>query len=258
MKRSDFRKLLNEVARKFDRHSKTFADTAWELQDRLKDIRIQPQAILEVGCRTGLLCSQLESQMPDALLIAVDESKNMISIAHQKTQGVNTHFAIADCDALPFSSKSVDLILSNLAPTFYAPEDFFTECYRLLNYDGVLMFSMLGLGTFKELNIRYNFYDMHTIGDLLISTGFTESVVDAEKYSCEFRDQRSLRSELKHSGMLFDLKNDVLAEVTNDKKTKSDAEQEKLKLSIEMIYGLAWRKDHNIGSSMNIPFSPIP
>lgn len=255
MRRSDFRNQLNEVAENFDQHSKSFSDTAWELQDRLKDIRIQPQSILEMGCRTGSLCLQLESQMPEALLIAVDESKNMVSLASQKSQGINTHFSVADCDAMPFGSESVDLVLSNLAASFYAPEDFLNECHRLLMHDGVLMFSMLGLGSFRELKVRYSFYDMHTIGDLLISTGFTDSVVDSEKYIFEFGDRQSLISELKYSGMLFDLENDDIIEVTEDQKTKSEAAQEILKLSIEIIYGLAWRRD-DVASSMNIPFYP--
>ena len=255
MKRSDFRNQLNEVAEKFDQHSKSFADTAWELQDRLKDIRIQPQSILEMGCRTGSLCLQLETQMPDALLIAVDESKNMVSLASQKSQGANTHFTVADCDALPLKSESADLVLSNLASSFYAPEDFLNECHRLLMHDGVLMFSMLGLGSFKELSTRYSYYDMHTIGDLLISTGFTDSVVDSEKYIFEFGDSQSLLSELKYSGMLLDLKTEDRIEVTEDRKTNSEAGRENLKLTIEIIYGLAWRRDY-IASSMNIPFYP--
>ena len=117
------------------------------------------------------------------------------------------------------------------------------------------MFSMPGLGSFKELSTRYSFYDMHTIGDLLISTGFTDSVVDSEKYIFEFGDSQSLLSELKYSGMLLELKTEDRIEVTEDRKTNSEAGQENLKLTIEIIYGLAWRRDY-IASSMNIPFYP--
>ncbi len=253
MKRSDLRFKLDEIANKFEQNSKIFSDSAWELQDRLKDIRILPESILEIGCRTGALSAYLCEQIPTALFVAIDESKNMVSVANRKLSQKCICFAVADCDTLPIASESFDLIVSNLSSSYYAPEDFLNECRRLLKHDGVLMFTMLGLGSFKELNVQYDFYDMHTIGDLLMSTGFSDSVVDVEKFTNEFTDWQSLMYDLEASGLLFENINDTLAKGLEKSQSESTNEQNNYQMSYEIVYGLAWRKD-TFGGSTSVPF----
>ena len=252
MDRIQFRNNLDQIASKFDQHSKLVSEAMQELQDRIEDFQIEPTCILDIGCRTGSFISKLSSKQTDATLIGTDESKNMITAANQKCTHSESVFIVADLDALPFGTNSVDLIVSNLSASFYEPRDFLNECHRVLDFGGVLMFSMVGLGSFEELKMKHRFFDMHSIGDLMNASGFANSVVDIEKYHMEFDDCEGLYLELKNSGMLLALtgQNEVLPDQIFPQKLQ---QQTKPQISAELIFGLTWKKDL-MSSSTNVPF----
>ena len=94
--------------------------------------------------------------------------------------------ACADLAALPFASGVFGCLWSNLAlPYGGDPEAAFREWHRVLEPEGLLMFSTYGPDTLKELRAAcaavdahprvHAFVDMHDLGDMLIAAGFDVS-----------------------------------------------------------------------------------
>ncbi len=171
---------------------------------------------------------------------------------------------------LPFESDSMDLVISNLIVSFLPLPTFARECFRVLRDGGVLLTSAFGPDSFKELEsasrkhpsiaFKASFGDMHNFGDLLLATGFTNPVVDTDRGMYSYSDIEALNSQITDAGLA-----DLL--FTNPKKlNKSEtlAEllglcsnvQEKphtLDLTIEVFYGIAWKKSASRGSA-TVPF----
>lgn len=82
--------------------------------------------------------------------------------------------------------------------------------HRALVTDGFVMFSCLGPDTLKELRSMYarlgwappshEFTDMHDWGDLLVSAGFAEPVMDMERVTLTFESPARLLEELRGLG----------------------------------------------------------
>lgn len=253
--RANYRAALDEAATQFDQHSEYFKNSGSELCDRLTDIPFSPRNVVDVGCRTGWVCQQLSTQMPEIKLIGLDESKNMVALAKNRLTHLKISFAVSDSDCLPIQSNSIDLIVSNLASSFYHPEYFLRECYRVLRHNGVLMFSMFGLGAFQELkNVHYiesemdvksKFHDLHTIGDLLPATGFSDSVVDVEYFKSKSVNYQSFIHQMTYAGVL----------PANSSKSQLKPSKKVFNLNLEIVFGIAWKKEIT-ASSTSVPFYP--
>jgi malonyl-CoA O-methyltransferase len=87
------------------------ARTAGEaLLSRLKWMTIQPKLILDVGCGTGEMLSHLHTIYPDATVIAIDHSLDMIAYANAQA---TASCLCAEAENLPLPAQSADLILAN-------------------------------------------------------------------------------------------------------------------------------------------------
>ena len=77
--------------------------------------------VLEVAVGTG---KNLSYYPPDCRIIALDLSKGMLSVARRRAAKLSMHvfFSLADAEALPFSDKSFDAVVSSLSTcTFSDP-----------------------------------------------------------------------------------------------------------------------------------------
>ena len=129
--------------------------------------------------------------------------------------------------------------------------------HALLGVDGFVMFSCLGPGTLRELRALYarlgwpaptpGFVDMHDLGDMLVSAGFADPVMDQETLTLRWTSARALLTELaslggntapdRHAGLR-----------TPRWRTRLEAELESLAgadgtigLSFEVAYGHAFK-----------------
>ena len=78
---------------------------------RLDDI--SPSTILDLGCGTGQLSRRLAERFPDAVVVAVDLSANMLSKAVVRvgaSSSGRSALVQADAEQLPFASSSIDLV----------------------------------------------------------------------------------------------------------------------------------------------------
>jgi len=206
------------VRRSFDRASRTYDASAVLqrevrslLMERLELTALEPKVVLDVGAGTGAACPALKRRYPRALVLAVDFAFGMLKAAAARRSWFRPFFALgADAAQLPLADGSVDLVLSSFMLPWCAPAAVFAEFRRVLAPRGFLTFTSLGPDTLKELRAAWTavdsharvleFLDMHELGDALVRAGFTEPVLDVERYCLEYRDVRSLARDLKALG----------------------------------------------------------
>jgi len=132
--------------------------------DRLSLIKINPKKILLID--QGFSEEKLNNIFPDAKIERLFELPENFS----------------------HTNNSVDMIFSNLYLHYSPnPEKFFKELSRILKPNGLLMFTMLGPDTLKELRFAWgavdkfphihDFYDLHDVGDSLMRSQFSEPVM---------------------------------------------------------------------------------
>ena len=229
-----------------------------ELGERLQFLQHVPNRIVNASFHTSSLSRCLQSRFPDSSVVVIDDSRNMSAQVKDKLIEHNILTVTSDMGCRPLETGSADLIVSNLAASFYDPKTFLSECYRVLNTDGVLLFAMFGTQSFNELRQAcidsgitkgyQAFPEMHDIGDLLLATGFTNPVVDMESKQPRYANIQSLIEYLEFSGILSLLMRDF--QLSPSKSVQSipmeqyyaPDENGEITATLEIIYGIAWKK----------------
>lgn len=197
--------------------------------ERLEYIRLTPGVVIDAGSGPGSSPQGLAARFPEARMIALDSSPAMAALtrATMPTMDGKVSAAIpawlrrwlrpdsglavaADLARLPLVDASVGLVWSNLA-LHWSPDPVatFAEWRRALVSDGLVMFSMLGPDTLKELRAAWSgggtahvhpFIDMHDVGDMLVHAGFADPVMDMETLTLTYRDLDGLFADLRATG----------------------------------------------------------
>ena len=242
-----------------------------EMLNRLDLIKLTPQTILDAGCGTGAASHALQKRFVKSQVISLDFALPMLQktrvgsdtagLMHQiknMLSGVKHNLVCADIESLPLASKSVDLVWSNLAIQWCNDLDAtLLEFYRVLQPEGLLMFSTFGPDTLKELRVATGrqdgmtsvsrFIDMHDIGDALVRAGFSAPVLDVERFTLTYDDVKSVMRDLKSIGAhnATDGRARGLLGRGFLQKLESNYEQYradgKLPATFEVVYGHAWR-----------------
>ena len=211
-----------KIASRFNRAALTYDNAAVlqrtvanDLLERLQGIRLQPQMILDLGCGTGYATACLKKTYPLAEIIGFDQSFGMLKQAQaQKTKDEFSKFHClgGQAESLPFSAHTFDLVYSNLM--LHWSTDFsatLNELRRVLKPGGLLLFSIVGADTLKELRYSWAqvddkphvhvFPDMHDLGDSLLQAAFSDPVMDVDYFTLLYSDIFSLMKELKELGV---------------------------------------------------------
>jgi len=190
----------------FDAHSAVFQSVSEQLLERLGLLAIEPEIVLDLGCRNGYQLAALQACYPRAKVFGSE----IVSTPSQKPSGLinrllrkksfpGSNIIESDPHDLQFDDGSVDLVVSNLMlPWCHSPEIVFSEVARVLKADGVFMFTTAGPDTLKEYRDiwsgidpymhAFGLADMHDIGDALLSAGFAAPVLDrARRLSADAR-----------------------------------------------------------------------
>ena len=232
-----------------------------EMLDRLSLINIVPQAILDAGCGTGAGSVALQKKFKRAQISSLDIAFNML----QKTAELQPflqkmlhkqQLICGDIESLPIASNSINLLWSNLALQWCNDLDAaFNEAARVLQPDGLYIFSTFGPDTLKELRAATHnghthvsrFIDMHDIGDALTRAGFSAPVLDVEHYTLTYDNVKGVMQDLKSIGASNATfgRNRGLAGKDFLQNLTQNYEQfrvnNKLPATFEVIYGHAWR-----------------
>lgn len=258
---SQVRSQFNRAAATYDQAALLPRTVAETLLQRLAIIRMQPQSILDLGCRTGYSTQGLQQRYPAAKRVAVEQGENFLKQLQKKEQRLDkkTGCICNGTSPLPFKSNCFDLVYSNL--TLHWSADYaqtLAEIDRVLRPGGLFLFSTVGVDTLIELRTCWQkvddqchvhlFPDMHDLGDSLLHAGFTEPVLDVEYLTVNYQYFQSLLRDLKDLGVQ-NLATDRRGGLT-PRKTFQLLEHHyeqlrvdtgKLPVTWEIIYGQAWK-----------------
>jgi malonyl-CoA O-methyltransferase len=232
--------------------------------ERLDYVRLSPARILDAGSGPSPQSRPLAKRFPGAQLIALDVSLEMLRAVDppgflERLSGRKGAYRVcADMDRLPISSRSVSLAWSNMALHWSAdPGTAIGELHRVLEVEGLLMFSTLGPDTLKELRSAFSgfsgpphvhsFIDMHDIGDMLVAAGFAAPVMDTETITLTYASFAALASDLRSTGQacalagrsrgLFGPRRWKAVRESLDKFMREG----RLPATVEVVYGHAWK-----------------
>ena len=282
------------VRRIFDRRAAKFGEVAFlpreiaqRMRERLDYIKASPSSMLDAGCGLGDDLPLLRERFPETPLVGVDLSHAMLSRAQpqgtsdalwrrllpatlQRSLGVRgPRLVQADFAALPFADGAFDFIWSNLALHWHPRPDFvLPEWQRVLEPNGLLMFSTLGPDTLRELRGAYaeveaahglrgaphviDFVDMHDLGDMLVESGFEIPVMDQETLTITYRSPESLLADVRRWGA-YPHRRDGVGGTSGTPRARRlhaalhEALQARrradgtIALTFEVIYGHAWK-----------------
>lgn len=293
-KRLRIRQAFDRAAPNFHGNDFLYREMARRMGERLDMIRIDPQQILDGGCGLGADRSMLCLRYPKARWIGVDSSLGMLTEGQSEDLATTGFFRRlfnrgrssgrsrigADLSALPIRYQSMDLVWSNAA--LHWIDDLpamLQEFHRVLCVGGLLMFSLFGPDTLKELRLAtqavmrsskrvdrsQSFVDMHDIGDMLVHSGFSDPVMDMETLTLTYADPWQALLELKKMGscVATDYVNIGLTSRGFWDQVKAHwpkDDQGRFKLTFELVQGHAWKmapKHHEDGRSV-INFMPRP
>lgn len=244
-----------------------------EMLGRLDLVKLNPQVILDAGCGTGLASNALQKRYQKSQVVSLDFAYPML----QKTRstrgydglvyqlksllGVNKqNLLCADIEALPLADSSVSMVWSNVAIQWCNDLDAaLQEFQRVLEPEGLLMFSTFGPDTLRELRSatdaasgnQYNsvsrFIDMHDIGDALVRAGFSAPVLDVERFTLTYDDVKSVMRDLKSIGAHNATDGRARGLLGRGYFSRLEAQYEqfrqdgKLPATFEVVYAHAWR-----------------
>jgi len=108
--------------------------------------RIDPPSVhfaLELASGTGRVTRHLRERIPDtSKLVASDISQDMLFVAKEKLKNFNIDWQIIDAQQLPFNDNSIDLVVCCFGYMLVPDKSkAFTETYRVLRPDGMLLFT---------------------------------------------------------------------------------------------------------------------
>lgn len=270
----DKRQVRNAFARaaaSYDQFAVLQREVCDRMLSRLDYIKYAPDVVLDAGSGTGYGTRKLLARYPAARILAIDIAQAMHAVARPPVsrwrqllriganQGGNrTSYIVGDIEQMPLKPACVGLVFSNLALQWCNDiKKAFAEVHRILQTEGLFMFSTFGPDTLKELRQAFRsadnyshvnrFTDMHDIGDMLVHTGFATPVMDMEYITLTYEEVISVMRDLKAIGAhnVTQGRRRGLTGRVAWQKAVSQYEtlraEGKLPATFEVVYGHAWK-----------------
>jgi malonyl-CoA O-methyltransferase len=272
------RRAFDRSAARFDGGAVVHSEIRKRLLERLDVVRIQPQAILDLGAGTGHGSRALQDRYPKALVVALDLSQGMLVQARRQQRWLRPfQRTVGDAHRLPVRDASIDMVFSNLMLQWSSdPDAVFAEARRVMRPEGLITFATLGPDSLKEIRTAWSqvdghthvhrFIDMHDLGDALVRSGFAEPVMDTERLTITYASPNSLFSELRSTGsgnLALGRRRGLVSRSSAEKfggaheQTRRDGHWP---VTLEVVYGHAWtaqpRKRPPQGETV-VPFDRI-
>lgn len=257
--KSAVKKSFNRGAAAYDHRAVLQAEILSRLLERLDYIKLKPGLVVDVGCGTGQGIRPLLTKYQKATVIGLDMAHSMLTHARKKYRWRDRKWLLnADMELLPLADNSVDLLFSSLAMQW--SNDLvgtFSEFSRVGRTGGVLMFATFGVNTLKELRESWSlvdgsprvhqFLDMHDIGDMMLSSGLSQPVMDMETITLEYGHFDGLLKDLKAIGATNAERNRSRGLMTRSRLQQLREAYESVayvngryQATYEVVYGHAW------------------
>ncbi len=254
---------FNKSAKSYNSVAVLQKEIATRLMAKLQIINANAGIILDLGAGTGISSKILQDNFAKSNILALDIAKETLIINRNNNNSIQQ--ICADSYKIPLKDNSVDIIFSNLMLQWcFNLDELFKELQRVLNTNGLLIFSTFGPDTLYELKYSWQqvednnhvnqFSDMHTIGDILLANKFLSPVMEAEYINLTYEKVRHLMLDLKKLGA-NNINNPNKTLTGKGKFQKMLQEYEKFRINdkipatYEVIYGHAWNK---AGKNINV------
>ena len=257
---SPARRAFERAAATYDSADALHREIGRRLIEHLDPIRVDPARVLDLGCGTGSQLEALARRFPRAEIVGIDFSRSMLRRAAgrapwwKRAVGARTpRFACANVEALPLAAASAGLAFSNLALQWCDAKAVFAEAARVLEKDGLLLFSTLGPDTLRELRAAFGaapfpgLADMHDLGDALVAAGFGQPVMEMELLTLEYSTLEALLGDLHAVGALAAAPARSRGLASRGRRVAAAHAYEArrrdgaLPATYEVVYGHAWR-----------------
>jgi malonyl-CoA O-methyltransferase len=206
-------RAFSRAASGYDQHAVLQREVGERLLERLDGIRFQPQAILDLGCGTGVQAQALNQRFPDARVVAMDLALPMLHAAGKRRGWWKKRFdcVAGQAAALPVAQARFDMVYSSLMLQWCDDVGaVLANLRRVLKPGGMLLLSTFGLDTLHELKSAWaavdegphvgHFTDVQRLGSALTRAGFAEPVLDTDWITTTYSSPRELMRELKGIG----------------------------------------------------------
>lgn len=251
---------FSKAADEYDKYAYFQRNIVARLIARLALMKNNPKRILDLGAGTGNAHESLLERYPDAEIVSVDLAHHMLEKFRQHAK-FSENAICADSHKIPLKDNCVDMIFSSLMLQWCNDLNLvFAELQRILKPEGLLIFSTLGPDTMRELREAWsqvdeevhvhNYIDMHDIGDVMLTQGLVDPVMDMEKVTIEYPEVITIMRDIKHIGAhnMHGKRRKTLTGKTKLKKLiaayeKFRNESGKYPLTYEVVYGHAWGSD---------------
>ena len=249
--------------------SALFREVESRMLERLEVVRLEPDVVVDAGCGSGHALPGLQARFPQAQIVALDHSLSLLARAapakgtalpqwlRRLVSAPRVAPVAADFGRLPFRDASVGCIWSNLA--LHWSNDMpatLVEWSRVLRTGGLAQFSALGPDSLRQLRGAWGrgearrvhrFTDMHDIGDMLVSAGFADPVMDMETITLTYRKLDDLIADLRATGST-NARGDRARGLTGKNRWRAMSEAYEalrsdgvLPATFEIVYGHAWK-----------------
>jgi malonyl-CoA O-methyltransferase len=206
------RRGFERAANSYDKAAVLQREIGDRLESRLDYVKLDPSAVLDLGCGTGYISEKLMRRYTKAQIFATDIALSMLHKTAEKGGWFRKpHILCSEAECLPFGDDSFDLVMSNLMLQWCDDlPHVFTGVNRILKPDSLFSFASFGPDTLKELRESWQyvdnhphtnpFADMHDVGDALMQAGFQQPVLDMEMITVHYSSLRALMMDLKNIG----------------------------------------------------------
>ena len=232
--------------------------------ERLDYVKLAPRRILDAGSGPAPQAASLLKRYRDSALVALDFSLPMLQalprrgLLERLSRRKMPAPVCADLGNMPLAPRSCSMVWSNMALHWAAdPQRAIEEFHRVLEVEGLLMFSTLGPDTLKELRGAFpaaggaphvhGFIDMHDLGDMLVAAGFAAPVMDTETIMLTYPSVDALVADLRGTGQTCALAGRARGLLGKERWANARRMLEacirdgRLPATVEVVYGHAWK-----------------
>ena len=230
------------IKQRFSKCLKTYDNNA-SVQKKMAEILVSLvekkdiDAVLELGCGTGLLTKKLTQKIRFKTYTAID----MVKECENYIRNISEKIEFIPDDIENFKSgKKYDLIISNASVQWVEDmESFLKNIKNLLSDNGIFIFSTFGKNNFKELKIfiktPLEYYSMEELTQKL--SDFEIIKMEEDIISLEFNSPKEVLKHIKNTGVnalsqTIWTKSDLI----NFEKNYPQTNQEKFSLTYNPVY----------------------
>lgn len=245
------------AAASYDEVAVLAREVSLRMTARLDLVKLSPARVADIGCATGDGIRALQARYPQAFPLAIDYAPEMLAEVKRHARWMDkllrraSRCIAGDVRALPLKGGTLGLAWSNLMLHWLDdPLPAFRELQRVLEVGGLLMFSVLGPDTLKELRAAgattlRRFHDMHDLGDMLMAAGFADPVMDMETIALTYASPRGLLRDQRLLGVRDGLLGPLGFREGRRvfRAWQAQPSEGRLPATFEIVYGHAWKAE---------------